>query len=422
MANDFTSNFTRKVMMKVLASFESQRMLSKNVDTQLFSGEFDPNSGDTVDIKRPTDYETIRTSDGDISGTKRDIITGKATATVQDYITIPIDFKEADQTLKMGTDINRFWDDAARRMVVALETDFAKFAVKNTGLLSGTVGEGVDSWQEIANAGALMQATGVPMNKKWNYFLNPFSQVKLANEQRSLGNDVGFSDANKDATVKENFAGFSVKTATTLATYTSDGAADRVGALSANPIVTYVGAKDTMTQALAVNVFGANLVVKAGEQVQITGRNRLNQSTRELVLDASGNPIVWTGTVTADVTLSGTGTGTIIVTGPAIFESPGAYNTVDSAPISGDVVTLLGAASTVKQPNMFWHPDAFSIASINLEKLFATDTIATTKDGLQFRISKYSDGDANKQTIRFDFRPAYGVMNPFFAGQGFGTV
>ena len=421
MANSFDSNFTRKVMMKVLASFESQRVISRNVDTQLFSGAFDPNSGDNVDIKRPTDYQTVRTSDGDISGTKRDIITGKATATVQDYITIPIDFDEADEALKMGTDADRFWDDAALRMVVDLEKDFAAFAVKNTGLLSGTVGEGVDSWAEIAEAGALIQRTGVPMGKKWVYLLNPFSQVKLANEQRSLGNDVGFTDANADATVKENFAGFSVKTATTLPTYTSDSVADRVGALSANPVVTYIAAKDTMTQSLVVNLFGNDLIVKAGEQVQITGRNRLNLSTRDLVLDATGSPIVWTGTVVADVALSATGTGTIVVTGPAIFESPGAYNTVDSAPISGDIVTILGALSTVKQPNLFWHPDAFSITSVPIKRLFATDTIATTKDGLQFRVSRYSDGDANKQTIRFDFRPAYGAMNPFFAGQGFGT-
>jgi len=421
MANSFDSNFTRKVMMKVLASFESQRMISKNVDTQLFAGAFDPNSGDNVDIKRPTDYQTIRTSDGNITGTKRDIITGKATATVQDYITIPIDFDEADQALKMGTDADRFWDDAAMRMVVDLETDFAAFAVKNTALLSGTVGEGVDSWKEVANAGALMQSTGVPKNKKWVYMLNPFSQVELSVEQRSFGSDKGFTDVNADATVTENFAGFSVKTATTLPTYTSGAGADRVGTLLANPVVTYIAAKDTMTQALSLTGFDADLPIKAGEQIQITGRNRLNLSTRDLVLDASGNPIVWTGTVTADVTLA-LGAGTIIVTGPAIFESPGAYNTVDSAPVATDIVTILGAASTVKQPNLFWHPDAFSITSVPLKRLFATDTIATTKDGLQFRVSRYSDGDANKQTIRFDFRPAYGALNPFFAGQGFGTA
>ena len=64
------------------------------------------------------------------------------------------------------------------------------------------------------------------------------------------------------------------------------------------------------------------------------GRNRLNLSTRKVITDASGNPIVFSGTVAQDVTLRGTGTGEIIITGPAIFEATGAYNTVDSVIIA----------------------------------------------------------------------------------------
>lgn len=421
MANNFESNFTRKLMENVLERFEANRVLSKNVNTQLFEGKFGGNTGENIDVKRPTDYASTRTPTGDISGSKQDIITGKATATVQDYITVAVDYDEADEALKMG-DEDRFWDDIANRIVIDLETDFASFMMKNTGLLSGTVGEGVDTWSEVANAGALMQSSGVPMNKRWCYAFNPFSQAALASDQRSLGVNPEVGSANESATVTKNFAGFDVKAATTLASYVSGAGADRVGALSANPIVTYVNAKDTMTQQLAVSGFQANLEIKAGEQIQIAGRNRLNLSTRQAFLDASGSQVLFTGTVTTDVTLDGTGAGTIIVTGPAIYEAGGAYNTVDSAPISGDVVTLLGSASTVYQPNLFWHPDAFSIASVPIKKLHSTDTIATTKDGLQLRCSKYSDGDANKQTVRFDLRPAYAVLNPFFAGQGYGTA
>lgn len=421
MANNFESNFTRKLMENVLDRFEANRVVSKNVNTQLFQGKFGGNTGENIDVKRPTDYSTTRTATGDISGSKSDIITGKATATVQDYITVAVDYDEADEALKMG-DEARFWDDIANRIVVDLETDFASFMMKNTGLLSGTVGEGVDTWSEVANAGALMQSSGVPMNKKWCYALNPFSQAALANDQRSLGVNPEVGSANEMATVTKNFAGFDVKTATTLASYMSGAGADRAGTLSANPDVTYITAKDTMTQSLAVAGFEANLEIKAGEQIQITGRNRLNLSTRQAVLDSTGSQVLFTGTVVADVTLSGTGTGTIVVTGPAIYEATGAYNTVDSAPVSGDVVTLLGSASTVYQPNLFWHPDAFSIASVPIRKLHSTDTIATTADGLQLRCSKYSDGDANKQTVRFDLRPAYAVLNPFFAGQGYGVA
>ena len=42
MANDFDSNFSRKLMEAFLTGFESERVLSKNVDTQLFNGKSYP--------------------------------------------------------------------------------------------------------------------------------------------------------------------------------------------------------------------------------------------------------------------------------------------------------------------------------------------------------------------------------------------
>jgi hypothetical protein len=129
---------------------------------------------------------------------------------------------------------------------------------------------------------------------------------------------------------------------------------------------------------------------------------------------------LWSGVVTEDVTLVG-GSGTFLIAGPAIFETNGQYNTCDSALADGDVVTIINAAaSTVYQPNMFYHKEAFAIGSVPLKKLFATDTIMTTEDGMQMRVTKYADGDSNKQKIRFDLLPAYATLNPFFAGQAFG--
>ena len=173
---------------------------------------------------------------------------------------------------------------------------------------------------------------------------------------------------------------------------------------------------------IAVTAFQANLVVKAGDRIQVSARNRLNLSTRQPIIDAAGANVLWTGVVTADVTLSGTGTGTLVVTGPGIFEAAGQYNTTDSAIIVTDVVTILGAASTLLQPNLFWHKQAFTCASVPIKKLHSTDTVATTEDGLQLRVSKGSGFLENTNKVRIDFRPAYGVMNPFFAGQGFGSA
>lgn len=425
MANSF-NNFTLQIAEVVLDQFESKRILSKNVDTQMLDGRFDPDSGDTFDFKRPTDYVSTRTSDGDISGgTPSDIITGRASGIVQDYITVEVSFSEADQAIKMGT-LPRLLNPMSTRLVTDLETDFGLFMLKNTGLLSGTPGTAVTTWDHVAGASSIMHATGVPSDNDWIAAVNPFTQTTLASDQRSLGagGSAGelISEAHRRAIISDNFGGLKVMSANTLGSYTTSSVVDRVGALSANPDVTYNTAKNTMTQALVVENFGNNLVIAAGETIQITGVNRLNLSTRKVILDASG-PILFTGTVNEDVTLSGTGTGTIVITGPAIFESAagtGAYNTTDVAAASGDVLTLLGPDTTIIQPNLFWHKQAFSIGSVPMEKLFATDTLAQTEDGIQIRVTKFADGRANTNKVRVDIRPAYAVLNPFFAGQLFG--
>ena len=427
MANNFDSNFTRKLAKGFLQPFESERVLSKNVNTQLLSGQFDPSTGANVDFKRPTDFKSVRTANGDVSGaTASDVITGKATGTVQDYFTAFVDYDEADEAIKMD-ELDGLLRPLATRIKTDMEIDFAEFMMKNSGLKSGTVGTSASTWDHIAAAGAMMSSSGVPMDQPWHYAVNPYTQATLASNQRSLGagGSAGslISEAVRKATISENFAGFDkVMAATTLPTYTTGAGADRAGTLSGTPTATYLSAKDTMTQSIAVTAFQANLVVAAGETITVTGRNRLNLSTRNVILDASGATILFSGTVTESVTLGASGEGTLVITGPAIYEATGAYNTVDSALTSGDVVTLGGAASTVIQPNLFWQKGAFAIGSVPMKKLYSTDTLATTEDGLQFRISKYSDGDANKQTVRFDFRPAYAVLNPFFAGQGFGLA
>jgi len=122
------------------------------------------------------------------------------------------------------------------------------------------------------------------------------------------------------------------------------------------------------------------------------------------------------------VTLGSSGEGNLVVSGPGIFESGGAYNTIETALTSGDVVTLGGAHSSVLQPNLFWHKQAFSVGSVPIKKLHSTDTLAVTKDNLMLRISKGVGFLENQQKVRIDFRPAYAALNPFFAGHGWGLA
>ena len=234
MANNFDSNFTRKLARIFLEKFDSARVLSKNVDTQLLAGKFDPSTGANVDFKRPNDYVSVRTANGDVSGaTASSIITGKATGTVQDYFTAFVDYDEADEAIKMDQ-IDQLLAPLATRIKTDLELDFAGFMMNNTALIAGAVGTPADVWDDIAEAGAMLEATGVPGDMPWFYAVNPFTQRKLASNQRSLGagGTAGtlISDSIRKATITEDFAGFDrVLTATTLPSYTTGTGADRAG-------------------------------------------------------------------------------------------------------------------------------------------------------------------------------------------------
>ena len=122
------------------------------------------------------------------------------------------------------------------------------------------------------------------------------------------------------------------------------------------------------------------------------------------------------------VTRGAGGEVTVIVAGSAIKESTEQYDTIDTALTTGDVVTFLNATATLYQPNMFYHKNAYAIGSVPLPRLSAQDTYMKSKDGLQIRMSRGSSLRENKQILRLDLLPAFAVLNPFLAGQGYGQA
>lgn len=420
MANNLSSNTQATLSKKILEGFESKRTLSKTVNTQFLSGAINSNTGDTVFVKRPGRFKSTRTAGGDLSGTTANsIIAGKALGTVQDFITVEVDWS----ILEEATQLNQLDELVVKPMmceiVTELETSFGAFALKNCNLSVGSPANAVDAWGDVAEAGALAKSLSFPSGDL-TYLVNPFSQVALAEIQRSIGAADGLvNPAFKDAVINSNFAGMRVMTSESLAAFTSGASADRVGAIVGTPTATYVAAKDTMTQSISLSGLTASGTIKAGEVIEVTGRYRLNQSTRQKIFNA-GAPVKWRAVVTTDAAIDGSGNATIVVAGPAIKESTEQYDTIDVGLTAGDVVTFLHATATEYQPSMFYHKNAFAIGSVPLPKLNAQDVLMKTKDGLQLRMSKGSSLRENKQIMRIDLLPAFAVLNPFLAGQAYG--
>lgn len=427
MANNTDSNITRQLIRAFIPDFEYMRVLSKTVDTQMFQGKFNPTSGDYVDIKRPHRYLAKETATGDISAlTPNSIISGKATAQVQQYITVDIDWTNKEEALSLDQ-LREILMPAAEEMVIRLETNFCDFMYAHSALSVGTPGTAIDAWSDLAGQMSLMKAMGVPGGPYYSC-MNPFTIQNLASAQTGLSADPSrlVQTAWEEAQISTPFAGLRAISSNSMSSYTT-GDAGVSGTLAANPDVTYLTHKDTYVQSLSVTGLTAAATVTAGSILEFTGtgadaRSYVQPRTRKTIFGADGNPIPWRCVVTEDTVLDGAGAGTLLVSGPAIYEADGQYNNISAALVSGDAFDILGTADTEYQPDLFYTKDAFSIAFVKLPKLYSTDTVAVMKDGVSIRVSKYSDGDANTQKIRFDILPAFGVMNPWFAGQGFGVA
>lgn len=423
MPNNLSSNVSTKVAKVFLAAFDNARVISKATDTRLFTGSdgFTPEFGATIYAKRPHDYAVISTSGGDISGsTKSDIISGRAACTVQNYITVATSWTNYEEALQLEQ-LEEILAPMATRAAINLETTYATFLRKGLGLSIGTPGTAATTWEHVASAGAFLNAAGVPMDAPWYYIMNPFTQMKMAGLQNAILNDKLTMSSWEKSQIPGQFAGLTALTSNALSTFTNGVGADRVGALSGTPTATYAAAKDSMTQSLAISGMSAGTTVKAGEILEVTGRFRNNIATKNPMVDATGAQVKWRAIVTADVTFNSSGAGTLVCTGPAIFEAVNQYNTVDSALTSGDVVTLLGTSGATVAPNLFFHKQAATLATVKLPKLSTWDTVFTTKDGLSIRVTKYSNGDTNTQNIRFDILPAFGIMNPLLGGIAYGS-
>jgi len=424
MANNLSSNTQATLSKKILDRFESTRTISKTVNTQFLSDAINANTGDTVFIKRPGRFKSTRSSDGDLvalGSTANSIIAGKASGTVQDFITVEVDWSILEQATQLNQLDELVINPMVDEMVATLETSFGQFAMKNSNLSSGTPGESVDAWGDVAKVAALCKSMSWPKGDR-TLLLNPFSEVGLSEVQRSIGAaDALVNPAFKDAVINSNFAGMRVMTSDSLATFTSGASADRIGAIVGTPTGTYVAAKDTMTQSITIDGLTANGDINAGEIIEVTGKFYLNQSTRQVILNGT-SAVKWRATVTEDATISAGGEVTVIVAGPAIKESTEQYDTINVALADGDIVTFLNATGTLYQPNMFYHKNAYAIGSVPLPPLSAQDTFMKSKDGLQIRMSRGSSLRENKQILRIDLLPAFAVLNPFLAGQAFGNT
>ncbi|MGL5281213.1 MAG: P22 phage major capsid protein family protein [Plesiomonas shigelloides] len=418
--NNADSNVSSIVLKSFAPKFENETALMKTVDRQLIQGEIDPNTGDTVFLKRPHQYKTERTADGDLTGKSASaLISGKIPAKISNYCTVFVKYSQIEQAIKLNQ-LDTILEPVVDAMNTALELELGRFIMANGALSLGTPGTGITKWSDVAQCGSFLRDLGVTGR---NYaVMDPWAAQNLADKQTTLDNPEMVRTAWERALIPGNFAGVTAMTSNGLAARVSGSAAGASGiTVKTQPTVDYATVKDSYT--MTVVLTGATgLTLKAGDQLEFATSYWINQQSKQQLV-RNGSPVKFTATVLADATAAGADI-TVTLSGVAIVDSNNPqYNTVSSAITAGMAVSVKGAASSTYKPNLFFNEKAIAMGTVELPKLHALDSsvMSSAKSGLSIRVHKFSDGITNMQMMRFDILPSFAMLNPMMAGQFHGN-
>lgn len=421
--NKLDSNVSQIVLKKFLSGFMSDLVLAKTVDRQLLAGEINSNTGDSVSFKRPHQFSSLRTPTGDISGqAKNNIVSGKATGRVGNYITVAVEYTQLEEAIKLNQ-LDQILAPVRQRIVTDLETELAQFMMRNGALSLGSPNTPINKWSDVAQTASFLKDLGVEEGENYAV-MDPWSAQRLADAQSGLhGSDKLIQTAWEQAQIASNFGGIRALMSNGLASRTQ-GAFGGTLTVSTTPTVTYDAVKDTYQFSLTLAGATASITgfLKAGDQIKFTSTYWLQQQSKQVLYNGSA-PISFTATVLADANSTVGGAVTVTLSGVPIYDAAPQqqYNAVSRAVTSGDAVTVIGTAGQTMKPNLFYNKFFCGLGTIPLPKLNSIDSAVATYEGFSIRVHKYADGDANVQKMRFDLLPAYVCFNPHMGGQFFGN-
>lgn len=271
---------------------------------------------------------------------------------------------------------------------------------------------GALTWDDGAQAEALMLSRGIAGGRRRKMFLNPFDYKDIA---KDLGNRAYLGDLSKDAYERSrvpNIAGFETFRTDNVANLAVIGtvAGTTVNGAQLHTVTAMTGNLPTDNRQMVLNVAGANIAnIKAGDTFTIgSGATAVNAVHQ---IDKSD-----TGQLMTFRVLSVAGGGANLTISPAIITS-GPYQNVTQQAGAGAAISFLNTAT--KPVNAFWADGAVALDYGRLAfptGMGADVMTATTKQGVPLIMSYAFDHLKGLMTVRFNTLYAVSVLDPEQAG------
>lgn len=387
------------ITRKSLAILENNLVLSRNINRQ-YDDSFAVEGakiGSSLRIRLPdrvlvTDGAALQTQDDNEQYT---------TLTVSTQKHVGINFTSAELSMQLDDFADRVLKPRISQLASSIDADVAN-VFASVGTSVGTPGTTPATALVMLQAQQKMNEAAAPMSPRYltvnpaanaslvnglSGFFNPSDSISRQFKSGMMGENVlGYEEVNMSQSIKSFQVGSRTATGGTISgTVTTEGA-------------TTIG----------ITGAGASGTIKAGEVFTVSARQAVNPQTRE----STGS--LFQFVALADVTLDGSGAGTITVA--PMYSAAHPLATITTLPVNGSSVTFLGAASTTYPQNIAYHKDAFTLATADLILPQGVDMASRANhNGISMRIVRQYDINNDRMPCRVDVLYGYAAIRPQLA-------
>ena len=385
------------ITRKALEILENNLVLTRNVNRQ-YDDSFAVEGakiGSTLRIRLPdralvTDGAALQVQDDNEQYT---------TLTVASQKHIGVNFTSAELTMQLDDFAERVLKPRISQLASSIDADVANSykaiysSVGTPGTTPATSLVLLQAQQKLNENAAVMSPRYATVNPAANAGLvegmkglfNPTDTISRQFKNGMMGMGVlGYEEINMSQSIKQHTTGSWGTTITVTTTVATEGATT-----------------------LGISFTGSSKTWNVGDVFTIADCYSVNPQTRE----STGSLQQFTVTAAA----TGSSTATLSIS-PAIYTSANALATVDSFPVAGKAVTMLGSSATQYAQNLVYHKDAITFATADLLLPQGVDMASRqVHNGISMRVVRQYDINNDRLPCRIDVLYGYSAIRPAMA-------
>lgn len=380
---------TNQIISKTVLKEVHNTLALAHTCTRHYEKDFNNETGNTINIRRPTRYNGTVTTDGDITAYGGESIVQRTVPlTINKQATVKVEITEQQRKLKLDSFSETVARPIGRRLANIIDSDLATTAILNANRYLGTIGSPMNNFRTLALASGALRKFGVVDENYGMLTIDDYTE--LAASLQNTFNEPLNKKVSKEAMLVSTTAGLQVFQDQNLFQMVN-------GVYGGTPLVNGANQEGSV---LITDGWTPGSILLAGNKFNVANVGDVNPLNRRAVNFSKG--YIVTSTATAD------GSGNMVINVNAldpIFLSPSPYQNVTAAPADNAPITVLGASAATYNQNFFYGNQFLTLAVIPMLKTTTAPESHPESDeqlGLAIRMNGYYGGDNDKSNYRFD--------------------